>query len=139
MVRPSFWILAFSVFLFFSLAAAKRFIELDHLARVHRFGQATGRGYLTGDIPVIMAQGAAAGQLAILVFALYINDSAVAHFHRPEMLWPICPLLLLWINRVWTKANRSERHDDPVVFALRDRFSRMAAVLAALAVVGALV
>jgi 4-hydroxybenzoate polyprenyltransferase/phosphoserine phosphatase len=138
MVRPSFWILAFSVFLFFSLAAVKRLAELGNLRKTQVSAQAAGRGYHTGDIPVLMAQGTAAGQVAVLVFALYINESAAAHFSRSEALWMICPLMLLWINRVWMKANRGELSEDPVVFALRDSFSRGAAVLAALCVLVAI-
>jgi 4-hydroxybenzoate polyprenyltransferase/phosphoserine phosphatase len=137
MIKPSFWILAFSVFLFFSLAAAKRLIELGNLKKRDTIGEIAGRGYLTSDFPVLMAQGAAAGQLAVLVFAFYINEPAAAHFRRPEALWMICPLLLLWINRVWMKVNRGELDDDPVIFALRDRFSRVVAAVAALCVAAA--
>jgi hypothetical protein len=35
----------------------------------------------------------------------------------------ICPLLLYWISRVWLLTTRGLMHDDPVVFALRDRLS----------------
>jgi hypothetical protein len=34
-----------------------------------------------------------------------------------------CPLLLFWISRVWLFAHRGDLHDDPVVFALKDRAS----------------
>jgi hypothetical protein len=33
------------------------------------------------------------------------------------------PLLLYWINRVWLLASRAELHEDPVIFALRDKHS----------------
>jgi 4-hydroxybenzoate polyprenyltransferase/phosphoserine phosphatase len=128
-VPPSFWMLAFSVFLFLSLAAAKRATELDALARSGE-DAAAGRGYQTRDIPVLLAQGAASGQLAVLVFALYLNTVLVNQFRHPEWLWAVCPLLLLWINRVWMKVSRGEMHDDPVVFALRDPFSRATALIA---------
>lgn len=135
MVRPSFWMLAFSVFLFLSLAAAKRMAELDGLARKGAQQSAPGRGYQVRDIPVLLAQGAASGQLAVLVFALYLNSVLTAQFRHPEVLWVVCPLLLLWINRVWMKVSRGEMHDDPVVFALRDRFSRATALIALVCVV----
>jgi hypothetical protein len=63
--------------------------------------------------------------------ALYINSSdseSLYHHHKP--LWLICPLMLFWISRVWVVATRGAMHDDPVVFALRDRFSLL--ILAAL-------
>jgi 4-hydroxybenzoate polyprenyltransferase len=128
-VRPSFWMLAFAVFLFLSLAAAKRATELDALARSGE-DSAAGRGYQTRDIPVLLAQGAASGQLAVLVFALYLNMALGGQFRHPEVLWALCPLLLLWINRVWMKVSRGEMHDDPVVFALRDSFSRATGLVA---------
>lgn len=135
MMRPSFWILAFSVFLFLSLAAAKRMAELDGLARRGVESSAPGRGYQVRDVPVLLAQGVASGQLAVLVFALYLNTVLTEQFHRPEVLWAVCPLLLLWINRVWMKVSRGEMHEDPVVFALRDSFSQATAVFALLCVV----
>jgi 4-hydroxybenzoate polyprenyltransferase/phosphoserine phosphatase len=128
-VQPSFWMLAFSVFLFLSLAAAKRATELGALERSGG-DSAAGRGYQTRDIPVLLAQGAASGQLAVLVFALYLNTVLANQFRHPEWLWAVCPLLLLWINRVWMKVNRGEMHDDPVVFALRDSFSRLTGLTA---------
>ena len=128
-LRPSFWMLAFSVFLFLSLAAAKRATELDALVRSGE-DSAAGRGYQTRDIPVLLAQGAASGQLSVLVFALYLNTALAGQFRHPEWLWAVCPLLLLWINRVWMKVSRGEMHDDPVVFALRDSFSRVTALIA---------
>ena len=128
-VQPSFWMLAFSVFLFLSLAAAKRATELDALVRSGE-DAAAGRGYQTRDIPVLLAQGAASGQLSVLVFALYLNTALVGQFRHPEWLWAVCPLLLLWINRVWMKVSRGEMHDDPVVFALRDPFSRATGLIA---------
>jgi 4-hydroxybenzoate polyprenyltransferase/phosphoserine phosphatase len=128
-VQPSFWMLAFSVLLFLSLAAAKRMTELDTLAR-NGEDSAAGRGYQTRDIPVLLAQGVASGQLAVLVFALYLNTAVADQFRHPVVLWAVCPLLLLWINRVWMKVSRGEMHDDPVVFALRDAFSRATALVA---------
>lgn len=141
MIKPSFWMLAFSMFLFFSLAAVKRLVELEGLREraaqgEGAVGQPVGRGYIVEDIPVLRTQGIVSGQLAVLVFALYINDaSAAAHFARPEWLWGVFPCLLLWVNRVWMKANRGEVHEDPVLFALRDNFSRLVVVAAGICVV----
>ena len=58
------------------------------------------------------------------MLALYIDSAAVAPlYRRPELLWPLCLVLLYWIGRVWLLAHRGELDDDPVVFALRDRVS----------------
>ena len=138
MVRPSFWMLAFSVFLFFSLAVVKRLVELQGLRDKAQsaLSKAPGRGYVVEDMPILRAQGIASGQLAVLVLALYINDpSAAAHFTHPEVLWGVCPFMLLWINRVWLKVNRNEINEDPVLFALRDRFSLVVVAAASICLI----
>ena len=128
---PSFWILSFSMFLFLSLACVKRYVELRDLAQSDR-EKVAGRGYQVADMPFVQSMGTSAGLVAVLVFAMYVNDPVTAsHFTRPQALWLICPLVLLWVCRVWLKASRMELHDDPVVFAVTDRPSQFVAVLAA--------
>lgn len=132
LVAPSFWILAFSVFLFLSLAAAKRYVEVSDMQRRQR-DRIAGRGYLLGDIHFVLALGVSSGMVAILVFSLYVNDpAATARLAHPHALWLICPLLLYWQSRIWLKATRDELHDDPLVFALADRISRVVIALCAL-------
>jgi hypothetical protein len=38
-------------------------------------------------------------------------------------MWLTVPILLYWITRVWIKTHRGLMHDDPVLFALKDRIS----------------
>jgi 4-hydroxybenzoate polyprenyltransferase/phosphoserine phosphatase len=119
----SFWLLAFSVFLFASLALVKRHTELVAL-RSSGGGQLAGRGYHADDIEMLVPLGVAAGYMAVLVFALYINSNAVrVLYNDPYWLWAVCPLLLYWISRVWILSHRGEMHDDPIVFALTDKIS----------------
>lgn len=117
---PSFWLLAFSMFLFFSLAMVKRYTEL-RARQLAGEGHAPGRGYTTDDLPLLLVFGGGGGLLAVLVLALYIDLGAPAIYAAPHFLWMTCPLLLYWIGRVWMKAHRGTMHDDPVVFALTDR------------------
>lgn len=125
------WLAAFSMFLFLSLAFAKRYTELS--ASAGPLDMIPGRGYLTSDIELIRSLGPTSGYLCVLVLCLYLNSPDVrVHYQRPEILWLACPLLLYWISRVWVLANRRLLDDDPVVFALRDRVSRIVGVLAAL-------
>lgn len=119
-VAPSFWLLAFSMFLFFSLAMVKRYTELRARLRAGSV-HAPGRGYTTDDLPLLLVFGAGGGLLAVLVLALYIDIGAPAIYPAPHFLWLTCPLLLYWVGRVWLKAHRGTMHDDPVVFALGDR------------------
>lgn len=134
----SFWLLAFSMFLFLSLAVLKRYTEL---ATMLANGQerASGRGYNVEDLPLLQSLGAAAGYCAVLVFALYINSpESTDLYRRPQVLWLICPMLLYWISRAWVKAHRGLMDDDPVVFAVTDRVSQVVIALCGLMVLGAI-
>lgn len=133
-VGVSFWLLAFSMFLFLSLAMVKRYTELRVLLADGQ-SHASGRGYAVDDLPLVQSLGAASGYLSVLVFALYINSTASEALYRhPSMLWLLCPMLLYWISRIWLVAHRGEMHDDPVVFALTDQVSRVVIVICAFVV-----
>lgn len=133
-VPLSFWLLLFAIFLFLSLAFVKRYAELDSLRRQQRL-KASGRGYHVEDLSVLESFGTAAGYLSVLVLALYINSPDIESLYRhPKYIWGLCVLMLYWISRVWMKAHRGAMHDDPVVFALRDRVSLAVGLLAAITV-----
>lgn len=136
--KPSFWLLAFSMFLFLSLAMVKRYIELLSAQKAGKIN-ASGRGYDVGDIPLIQSLGAASGYLSVLVLALYIDspDSRLLYRHA-HYLWLLCPILLYWVSRTWAIAHRGIMHDDPVVFAVTDRLSRVLLVVAALVILFAI-
>jgi len=128
-IPPTFWLLVFSIFLFFSLALVKRYSELLTL---RQRGQLTahGRGYQVEDLTVLLAFGITSGFLAVLVSAFYINSPNIEILYRhPELLWPIGPLLLYWVSRIWLIAHRGGMHDDPIVFAATDRGSWVIAAL----------
>jgi hypothetical protein len=123
----SAWLLAFSMFMFSSLAFVKRYIELRHATRG---GQLQGRGYHTRDLEMIASMGPCAGYLAVLVFCLYIDGNTVSEIYRaPMLLWFMAPVLLYWVSRVWFLAHRGQMQDDPVAFALTDRPSWLCAGL----------
>lgn len=131
----SFWLLAFSVFLFLSLAFVKRYAELQ-LQILHRKGKLHGRGYSTDDAPLIQMLGVNTGVAAVIVLALYLNsDAVIAQYAMPEMVWGAVPVMLFWISWIWLQAHRGNMHDDPVVFAVKDKVSLFAG-LAFGAVVG---
>jgi 4-hydroxybenzoate polyprenyltransferase/phosphoserine phosphatase len=137
-IDTSFWLLAFSMFLFLSLAMIKRHAELDTLLK-QGDNRSTGRGYTVDDLPLVQSLGGASGYLAVLVLALYINSTASELLYRhPPVLWLLCPLLLYWISRAWLIAHRGNMHDDPVVFAITDRTSRLLLAVAVVIVIGAI-
>ena len=132
--KPSFWLLAFSMFIFLSLAMIKRYTELLTAQKAGKV-KASGRGYDVEDIPLIQSLGGSSGYLAVLVLALYIDSTAgEALYRHPHYLWMLCPLLLYWISRTWAIAHRGIMHDDPVIFAVMDNVSRVLLVLAAIIV-----
>jgi 4-hydroxybenzoate polyprenyltransferase/phosphoserine phosphatase len=126
----TFWLLAFSMFIFLSLALVKRYAELHEARRNGRMEKTRGRGYYPDDLEMIASLGAASGYLSVMVLALYIHDDATANLYgHPQIIWLACPLLLFWITRVWMLTHRGLMHDDPVVFAARDKTSLIIGLL----------
>jgi 4-hydroxybenzoate polyprenyltransferase len=126
-IWPSHWLLAFSIFLFLSLALVKRYGELIKTA-ARECAQA--RGYELSDAELLSSMGIASGYLAVLVLALYITSgTAQLLYGRHELMWFLCPLLLYWISHVWLAAHRGTMHDDPVFFAIHNRTSRILILL----------
>lgn len=128
-ITLSVWLLAFAIFIFLSLAAMKRQTELVDNLQTGR-DKAAGRGYAVIDLPIVEMMSIAAGYVAVLVLALYLNATTVAGLYAtPEILWVVCVVLLYWISRAAMIAHRGEMHDDPIVFALRDRVSHVCGVV----------
>ena len=126
-VTLSSWLMAFSVFVFVSLAYLKRYIEISVLAedgqKVH------GRGYSFDDSETLFSLGISNITASVLVLALYINSNDVSQLYKcPEILWALCFLMLYWGNRIWVGARRGKIADDPIVFALKDKVSRFVAL-----------
>lgn len=123
----TFWMLAFAMFLFLSLALAKRYAELQDAMERGMPGKTRGRDYEVRDLEMISSLGAASGYQAVLVLALYVREqSTVALYAWPDLLWLACPVLLFWVTRVWMLTRRGQMHEDPVVFAANDRVSLFA-------------
>lgn len=123
----SVWLLAFSMFVFFSLAAIKRLAELSDADTVGR--AVSRRGYVAEDRPVLSQIAVSAGFLGVLVLALYVDQPDVQErFGAPWLLWGVCPLLVFWLGRMALIAGRGEMHDDPLVWALQNRTSRLVVI-----------
>jgi len=139
-IEISLWMLAFSVFFFFSLAAVKRQAELVSSIQRGKVG-ADGRGYRVEDLMIISVMAIASGYNSVLVMALYLNSETVQELYsRPVLLWGICAILLYWLSRTIMLAHRGHMHDDPVVYAAKDRISLMCgALILACAFAGAVV
>jgi 4-hydroxybenzoate polyprenyltransferase/phosphoserine phosphatase len=127
------WLLAFSVFTFLSLALVKRCSELVSLSQAGK-PATRGRDYRVTDLVVLWPLGVGAGLCAVLVFCLFIGSpEARGTYGESPALWLVGVGLTYWLARMWIKTARGEMHDDPIVFALKDRGS-----LVVIAAMGAL-
>lgn len=131
-VELSFWLLTFSIFIFFSLALVKRYSELVLMQSLDQ-DKILGRGYQADDLSLLRTMGIGSGFMSVLVLALYIDSPNIKMLYtHPDYIWLLCPLFLYWISRVWLKTHRGQMRDDPVIFALRDPISLLIAGIGAL-------
>ncbi|XDZ65360.1 UbiA family prenyltransferase [Alphaproteobacteria bacterium LSUCC0684] len=122
-IEISFWLMAFSVFIFLSLASVKRQAELVDM-KERSIVIANGRDYHVEDLPVITMVAIISGYLSVLVMAMYVNSPEIVDLYStPSALWGICCVLLYWITRIVLITHRGKMHDDPVVFAVKDKVS----------------
>lgn len=127
-VPVSPWLLAFSVFLFLSLAFAKRASELLAMKERGHDG-AAGRDWFVWDSLAVQILGVASAYLSSLVLAIYIHSDVTKRLYaHPGWLWLLVPALLYWMSRVWVLVGRGEMDEDPIVFAARDRLTWALAV-----------
>jgi 4-hydroxybenzoate polyprenyltransferase/phosphoserine phosphatase len=130
----SLWLLAFSVFLFLSLALVKRVTELREGTSRGPAKAVAGRSYGPADLDMLQLFGVGAAFAASLVLALYVqHEAATGRFAAPGLLFGIVPLVLLWSCRMWLSTARGYMHHDPILYAARDRVT-WAIVLAVVAV-----
>ncbi|OKH11061.1 UbiA family prenyltransferase [[Limnothrix rosea] IAM M-220] len=123
-IVPSFWLLAFSMFVFLSLAFVKRFSELYAAKKKNKGKKLRGRGYSQDDLELVSTMGITSAYMSILVLALYIQDpNTINTYASPKLIWFACPLMLYWVSRIWLITHRGHMHDDPIVFALKDKAS----------------
>ncbi len=133
-VSLSFWLFAFSAFIFLSLAFLKRYTEMITIGDQQTLKK-QNRGYSYEDTSSLQIMGIISSFLAIIVFALYINSPDVMKLYaNPSRLWFICFLLLFWISHIWLKTSRGKMTNDPIVFALKDTTSYIILILSLLIV-----
>ena len=122
-VPISFWLIAFSTFIFLSLALVKRYSELMQMNDQTSL-ESRGRQYSITDTNLLEIMGIVSGYMSIIVLSLYINSKEVTLLYtNPKLLWALSVLFLFWISRIWLKAIRGEMTDDPILFAIKDKSS----------------
>lgn len=128
-IPVSSWLLAFSMFLFLSLALVKRYAEL-RITQDQSGLKKAGRGYHAEDIEALSQLGMASGCTCALIMALYVDSANVKQLYRhPELIWLVCPIILYQMARIWFLARRGHMPDDPLVFMIRDWRSQVMGLL----------
>jgi 4-hydroxybenzoate polyprenyltransferase len=132
-IATSSWLLAFSVFMFLSLALVKRCSELVSVDQTGKHA-ARGRDYRVTDLIVLWPLGVGAALSAVVVFGLFISaPETQARYATPHLLWLVAIGLIYWLARLWIMTSRGEMHDDPMIYAIKDHGSRIT-VLAMIAI-----
>lgn len=134
-IPTSWWLFVFAGFLFISLGIVKRITELTQLANIT--DTAIGRGYTKRDKELLTALGLTSGLFSCIVLALYsVSPSTTMLYSHPTTLVWIVPIFGIWLIRMWKRALAGALPEDPVLFAIKDRFSYMVlAVLSGVLVV----
>jgi 4-hydroxybenzoate polyprenyltransferase len=130
---PSYWLLMFSIFFFFSIALMKREVELSAVeSSVDRVHQA--RGYKLEDRTLLTCFGSASGVASLVVFALFVSslvEDSSASYPSPTLLWGSLFVLSYWLMRMWLLTVRGCMNEDPLLYAARDRASLLLGALTA--------
>ena len=119
----SVWLMSFSLFFFLALAFTKRYSELFKAKREQK-DSIKGRGFIVADMPLVMSMAVGSGFLSLLIFDLYLNDEHIKSMFTSVWFVYFCiPILLYWLARIFLQSGRGQIHEDPVIFALKDKGS----------------
>ncbi|MBS0328029.1 MAG: UbiA family prenyltransferase [Proteobacteria bacterium] len=131
------WLIAFSACMFLSLALVKREVELHSVRRAG--GERTpGRAYRLSHLRHVRIAGWFAALGAVGVLGVYVlRPDVTALYRHPGWLWAGCALIAAWLAHIWRRAAHGHMHDDPLVFALSDRWSYATLVVLVLTVIAA--
>ncbi len=129
-ISPSVWLIIFSIFIFISLAFAKRYIELNSHYGADKNSKAIGRAYTNKDIKNLYFLGTNSGYVSVLILTVYLNSETVSKLYQsPIFIWLTVPLLFIWVKIFWKKSKNKEIHDDPLIFSIKDKWSIMIILL----------
>ena len=128
--HASIWLLNFSGFLFLSLAILKRYAEYSEDKGKEDNLNFNRRGYTKYDMQALIMMGISSSFTSAIILGLYIDSTqAQVAYQTPFILWGIVPLVLFWQCRMWLATTRGYMLDDPIVYAAKDKVSRIIAVL----------
>lgn len=118
------WLINFSFFMFFSLAVIKRYTEIIKIFKKQGLKEVAGRAYTYDDAPILLCLGVGTGIASVIVLTLYFQFGINTLIYKNQsFLWIIEALILTWICNIWIRTHRGKVDDDPVKFAMTDKFS----------------
>ncbi len=115
----SFWLLAFSIFFFLSLALVKRYVELNEFEG-EPDAYVPGRGYQAVDFDMVGRPVSPPPSPPPSFWRSMCTARDGGHVLQSAGVWPLCPLVLYMLLRIWMLARRRMLHEDPVVFIMHD-------------------
>lgn len=131
-IKISFWLLFFSMFFFFSLAAIKRLSEIVDLKKNGK-SRIINRNYQITDLSIITMIAIIAGFISVLVMTLYVySPSATMLYSTPKILWGVNCILLYWLIRMVFMSYHGKMDDDPIIFAIKDRVTYISFIFIAM-------
>lgn len=134
-ITPSTWLLSFALFLFFTLAVLKRYREVCACDAAEQRWTIEPPGYAQARSRDLVIAGWISLGTALAVLVAYLDSTAVrALYPAPALLWILPVPLIAWQAHMWRSAALGHMDSDPVLFALRDRFSLVAVSLMGLVV-----
>ncbi len=124
------WLVAFVFTVFMSLGCVKRMTEL---ARAKTEGKLPGRAYQKSDRPDLLNMSILSAFNGIIVFISYTYSSTAYTLYAGiwELRWVAIPLTV-WMTRMISTGWAGTQDYDPIVFALRDRYSLIFSVVVVL-------
>lgn len=129
-VSASGWLVAFVFSVFMSLGCVKRMTEL---ARAKTVGRLPGRAYQKRDRPDLLNMSILSAFNGIMIFIAYTYSETAYELYIGiwELRWVAIPLTV-WMVRMITTGWAGTQDYDPIVFALRDRYSLIFSVIVVL-------
>lgn len=119
-VSVSYWLLTFSIFIFFSLGNMKRYIEILN----SKNPTIPGRGYSKSDESLVLMAGLSSGLISVLVSVLYVQNPEISNLYaHPDLLFLCSIILLHWVIFSWHSASHNKVFYDPIIWAVKDKTS----------------
>ena len=134
-VAASGWLIAFVFPVFMALGCVKRLTELS---RAKSEARLPGRAYAPRDRPDILNIAILSALNAGIIFVTYTYSSTAEALYAGiwELRWCVIPIAA-WMIRMISTGWKGTQDYDPIVFALRDRYCLVFAVITVLGLLNA--